>query len=182
MESVAKVDIEAKYVASRIRDMLDNGTIMDEGTGEMRSIRAKDVAILMQAPKRSAAHYIKALADVGIAAQSAKNGSIMDTTEIATLYAFLQVLDSPTQDIPLVAMLASPLVGFTADELAQVRIAKKDAATFYEALQVYAEKSKKAEDFVKMVTELRSLIPHYKLSQIFSEILYRTDAEDVSAQ
>lgn len=56
---------------------------------------------------------------------------------------------------------------------------KKDAATFYEALQVYAEKSKKAEDFVKMVTELRSLIPHYKLSQIFSEILYRTDAEDV---
>lgn len=179
MESVAKVDIEAKYVASRIRDMLDNGTIMDEGTGEMRSIRAKDVAILMQAPKRSAAHYIKALADVGIAAQSAKNGSIMDTTEIATLYAFLQVLDSPTQDIPLVAMLASPLVGFTADELAQVRIAKKDAATFYEALQVYAEKSKKAEDFVKMVTELRSLIPHYKLSQIFSEILYRTDAEDV---
>lgn len=179
MESVAKVDIEAKYVAGRIREMLNTGEIMDESTGAMRSIRAKDIAILMQAPKRPAAHYIKALADVGIAAQSAKNGSIMDTTEVATLYAFLQVLDNPTQDIPLVAMLASPLVGFTADELAQVRMAKKDAATFYDALQTYAEKSEKAARFVHMVTELRSLIPHYKLSQIFSEILYRTDAEDV---
>lgn len=41
--------------------------------------------------------------------------------EIAVLFALLQVIDNPRQDVPLIAVLRSPLFGFTPDELAAIR-------------------------------------------------------------
>lgn len=180
-EAVAKVDIEAKYVAKRIRDMLDNDTIQDEETGEQRKVTANDIAILMQAHRRPAAHYIKALAEQGIAAKAVKNASIMETTEIATLFCYLQIIDNPMQDVPLVSVLASPLCGFTADELAQVRIAKKDAKYFFHALQEYAKGSKKTQKFLDQYQYLRELSTRTKLSRLFMTMLETTDALDVFA-
>lgn len=180
-EAVAKADVEAQYVAKRISAMLKNETIQDEETGELRKVRASDIAIIMRSTKNAAKYYMKALADVGIASTAARNGSIMDTTEVATLYAYLQIIDNPAQDIPLVAVLASPLVGMTANELADIRVAQKDAASFYEALCVYAEKtgSEKASGFLSDLSALRSMVSNHKLSRVFDEILLHTDAEDV---
>lgn len=178
-EGLAKTDVEARYVAGRIREMLDNSSIMDEETGALRKVKADDIAILLRSTKNSAPHYVKALAEFGIASKSARNGSIMDTTEVATLYAYLQVIDNPRQDIPLVAVMASPLVGFTADDLAAVRMAKKDAGNFYDALLAYAEENKQGKDFVEQLHRLRTMAPYTRLSALFSEILLLTDAEDV---
>lgn len=179
-EAMAKVDVEAKYVACRVKELLDGSVIQDEETGTMRPVHADDIAILLRSTKSSAPHYIKALADLGIASKSSRNGSIMDTTEVATLYSYLQVIDNPMQDIPLVAILASPLVGFTADGLAAVRMAKRDAKTFYEALQAYAVAGHKLGiDFLNQMNAFRAMAPHVRLSSLFSEILMKTDADDV---
>lgn len=178
-EGLAKTDVEARYVAGRIKDMLDHSTIMDEETGSMRKVRADDIAILLRSTKNSAPHYIKALAELGIATKASRNGSIMDTTEVATLYAYLQVIDNPRQDIPLVAAMASPLVGFTADDLAKVRMAKKDAPTFYDALLVYAEDNTRGKSFVEQLQYFRTIAPYTRLSVLYSEVLLLTDAEDV---
>ncbi len=39
-------------------------------------------------------------------------------TEIQTVVSLLQIIDNPYQDIPLVAVLRSPIVGLTEDQLA----------------------------------------------------------------
>lgn len=176
---LAKTDVEARYVAGRIKALLDTGSIMDEETGELRRVKADDIAILLRSAKNAAPHYVKALSDLGIPSKSAKSGSIMDTTEVATLYAYLQVIDNPRQDIPLVAVLASPLVGFTADDLADVRMAKKDAPNFYDALLVYAEDHEQGRSFVDQMHRFRAMTPYTRLSALFSELLFETDAEDV---
>lgn len=178
-EGLAKTDVEARYVAGRIKDILDNSTIMDEETGAIRKVKADDIAILLRSTKNSTPHYVKALAELGIASKSARNGSIMDTTEVATLYAYLQVIDNPRQDIPLVAVMASPLVGFTADDLAKVRMAKKDANNFYDALLVYSEENEQGKVFVDQLHHLRTMAPYTCLSALYSEMLLLTDAEDV---
>ena len=178
-DGLAKADVEAKYVAERVAELLKSGQIQDESTGELRSIQPKDIAILMRSTKTASKHYVKALAEKGIACSTARSGSILDTTEVATLYAFLQVVDNPMQDIPLVAVLASPLIGMTADDLAKIRICKKDAANFFSATQAYAEKDSRAAAFCKDLTELREMMPYTTLSRLFTEILERTEAEDV---
>ena len=182
--SAAKIDIEAKYVAQRIQKMLREDTIMDEDTHEMRPITANDIVVLMRSTKNSAPHYVKALTDLGIASKSSRNKSIMDTTEIQTLYAYLQIIDSPVQDIPLISVMASPLVGFTADELADIRINQKETSCFYDALVEYAATpgladNDKSKMFLAQLARLRSMTPYSKLSDLFTELLFETDAEDV---
>lgn len=179
LASVAKADIEAEYVANRIQDMLEFSEIEDDETGEFRPVKASDIAILMYAPRHPAAHYTKALAVRGIAAKAARNGSIMETTEIATLFCYLQIIDNPTQDIPLVSVLASPLCGFTANDLADVRTSKRDAKSFYEAMHVYAESNDKGKRFMATLNTLRDYAAHEKLSRLFTRLLEMTDADDV---
>ena len=53
--------------------------------------------------------------------------------EIAVLFALLQVIDNPRQDVPLIAVLRSPLFSFTPDELAVIR-ARQRTGDFYDAL------------------------------------------------
>ena len=178
-ENLAKVDVEAHYVASRIRKMLDGERIMDDATGELRPIKASDIAILLRAAKNGARHYIKALADEGIASKSTKNGSLLDTEEITTLYCFLQVVDNPYQDVPLVGILASPLFGFTAEDLAQTKLAKRNAASFFEALQAYAESSKKAKAFLDTLEKLRNMVPYTRLAALYNNIVELSSAQAV---
>jgi len=156
--------------------MVSREKIIDEKTGELRSIRASDIAIIMRAAKNGARHYVKALAEVGITAKTDKNGSLLTSDEVATLYCFLQVIDNPYQDVPLVGVLASPLFGFTAEELAQVKLCGKSDASFYAALQKYGTQSKKAKTFLQTLTDLRAKAPYTRLSQLYYEMLDRTTA------
>ena len=60
----------------------------------------------------------------GIRCASGGGTDLLQTEEIGTLRSFLQIIWNPRQDIPLVSTLASPIFGFTADELAEIRSAR----------------------------------------------------------
>ena len=45
-------------------------------------------------------------------------GGFYDSAEILDLLSLLQLLDNPLQDVPCIAVLRSPLVGLSLDELA----------------------------------------------------------------
>src|SRR5207247_609223 len=59
---------------------------------------------------------------LGIPLEVARTG-FYETSEVADLLSLLQILDNPLQDLPALAVLRSPLVGLTVDELATVRLA-----------------------------------------------------------
>ena len=61
--------------------------------------------------------------------------------------ALLEILDNPRQDVPLIAVLRSPLAGFTPDRLALIR-GRHPAGDFYEALSACEE-----EDCVPLTPE-----------------------------
>ncbi len=52
-----------------------------------------------------------------------ERGGFYDCSEISDLLSLLQLLDNPLQDVPCIAVLRSPLVGCSLDELAQIRSA-----------------------------------------------------------
>lgn len=124
-----RVDGEARYIARRVRKLLESSMTVDG-----RPLRAEDIAVLLRSPKGREAVYASALRQEGIDAsfQKAKE-SLSERREVIWALSILQITDNPRQDIPLITALRSPVWGFTADELSQIRSADKDGC-FYEAL------------------------------------------------
>ncbi len=124
-------EVEAEFVADRIRAMLDGGEMIPDGD-TLRPIRAEDVVILLRKMKNRAEVYEAALEKRGIKCVC-DNDNIFETEEITVLTALLQVIDNPHQDIPLLTVLLSPLFGCTANDLALARA--KYSGDIYEIMQ-----------------------------------------------
>lgn len=60
------------------------------------------------------------------------------TTEIQIMMALLQVIDNPYQDIPLAAVLRSPIVGLDENELALLRINQR-TGDYYQAVRHFQQ-------------------------------------------
>ena len=58
-------------------------------------------------------------------------GHVFGTPEVSVALSYLRVLDNPVQDIPLLSVLISPIWGFTPDDLAQIRMARKGDAFLF---------------------------------------------------
>jgi len=160
---VSNEEIEAEFVARRIEEMLQNGETIRDGETE-RSIAAEDVAILMRGIRSSAPVYMAALRRHGIDCVCG-NENIFDSEEIAVVISLLKVIDNPYQDIPLLHVLFSPLFRFTAERMAQVRIARKNVP-IYDALCACRE----GEEVVEKLTALRRCAMREDIAFLLDEI------------
>lgn len=142
---------EASFVAERIRQMLENGTLVRKN-GALTPVQPDDIVILLRSPGSAAAPFQIALERLGIRCTTGAGADLLQTEEISTLCAFLQIIMNPRQDIPLLSLLASPVFGFTADELALIR-SKQKTGTIYDALCL--SESEKASSFLKILHILR---------------------------
>lgn len=123
---------EASFVADRIQRMLQEGSLIRKN-GMLQPVRPDDIVILLRSPGTSAGYFQRALESRGIRCATGAGDDLLKTEEICTLRSFLQVIINPRQDIPLISVLASPVFGFTANDLAYVRCNQKHTS-FYDAL------------------------------------------------
>ena len=145
---------EARFVAERVRRLLDEGyPVTDGDTGQLRPCRPEDIMVLLRSPGPRLRHYARALAERGIPCGTQESEDFFSTMEVAVVYALLQILDNPQQDVPLIAVLRSPLFGFTPDDLALIR-GRHSAGDFYEALE--ASDDPRSRDFLERLAALRS--------------------------
>ena len=87
----------------------------------MRPVEPEDIVILMRSPRTRLRAFTDALRRERIPCSSGEQSAFFATTEIAVLFSFLQIIDNPRQDVPLISVMRSPLFGFTPDRLAQIR-------------------------------------------------------------
>ncbi len=161
-------EIEAEFVARRIREMLQNGETIPDGEGT-RPVRAGDIMILLRSLSGKAEVYMQALRRYGIRSACGSE-NIFDTEEIGLVTALLQVVDNPHQDIPLLSVLLSPIFSFRADTLARLRAVQREGDVF-DALCAAPE----AADFLQTLTGLRDLAQTSTLRElldVFDERLY----------
>jgi ATP-dependent helicase/nuclease subunit A len=118
-------DKDARLVALRLRELKAQGhKIWDETSNEFRPMEWRDVAVLLRSPARKAESYAKEFARLNVPLLVARGG-FYQSLEIMDLLSLLQILDNPLQDVPILAVLRSPFVGLTLNELAQIRLARK---------------------------------------------------------
>ncbi len=163
---VTRAEIESEFIAERIASLLRESSIPDGDT--LRPIRPEDIVILMRSLSGRAQTYMDALRRRGISCVSGSD-DLFAGEEIRFLIALLRVIDNPRQDIPLVTVLLSPVFGFTAEELAEIRAARRDIELF-DALAG----SERGAEFCALLTTLRDLVQRVTLRGLLDEINERT--------
>ena len=152
MEKVEDVVLEARFVARKIKELIDSKyQIIDKKTGR-RDIQYKDIAILLRTSSGVANVYEKEISELEIPVYSDSSSQYLQSVEIETIMSLLRIINNPMQDIPLVTVMRSPIGNFTDNELIEIRMADRNSS-FYEAL--LKSDLEKAHRFLALLKELR---------------------------
>ncbi|MBR2453151.1 MAG: helicase-exonuclease AddAB subunit AddA [Clostridia bacterium] len=173
LEKEDRVRLEARVVASRIRDMIDSKMeVFDKELKVMRPIRYKDIVVLMRKTKDEAPIFESVFGESSIPSYSDVGHCYLDSLEINTVLSYLKIVDNPRQDIPLIAVLRSPIWGFLAEELAKIRENHKDGC-FFDALIFAAENGNlRAAEFLKNLGKLRENAQNEGVEKLIYRICY----------
>lgn len=117
--------VEARYIAQIILDMISNRHPITDKNGN-RHVTYGDFCILIRSANKHAPVYVRELEHMGIPAWSELSSSFFQTIEISTVLSLLQLIDNPIDDIPLLAVMLSPIFAFSPDELANIRLHAKE--------------------------------------------------------
>ena len=142
-EDIDAITLEAKIVSKRIKELFEpkdgkKFKVFDKDTNEYRDVRYKDIVILLRATKNWAEIFLDELGSEGIPVYADTGSGYFESIEIRTIMSLLKVIDNPLQDVPMIALLRSPIVGFTAEELSDLRLLHKDLY-FYEIIKEVTE-------------------------------------------
>ncbi len=168
---------EAAFVAERIEALTDGTHYVRDGE-KLRPIQPEDIVILLRSPGSLGMRYADALQERGIRCNTGAGSDLLQTKQIASLRALLQIISNPRQDIPLVAALASPIFGFTAEDFAQLRSGSREGY-IYDALCQWEDP--KGASFLEIFTALRKQMRLCTLPELLERIFELTDMEAVFA-
>ncbi len=104
----------------------------------LRPIRYGDIVILLRSMPHKAAPMAAVLRARGVPVVLDRADDTLDSTEFRDVHSLLRVLDNFRQDIPLAALLRSPLTGdpLSDEDLLRIRLGDRRAA-FHEAVLAY---------------------------------------------
>ena len=165
-QQISKQELEAKLIADRIRKMVGTEEVVDEETGEFRKVRYGDIVILLRSLSEWADLFAEVLNANGIPAHTVSRTGYFSTLEIRTVLNYLRILDNPRQDIPLAAVLKSPMAGLSDEQLARLRLLAEDkpyhqcVKMFLEAEEELTEKESTADE--DMRAKLKRFSETYK--------------------
>ena len=183
-ESVAdlsRYEKEARMVAVEISRLMAQGV----SCGEI-AVLARTTQILGACSDTLTAN--------GIPVEESVEQPFLDTPVLRFLEALVHVLDNRSQDIPLTAIMRSPLYagGFSDEELARIRLASKRSGRkhvfFHEAVDWYATEGgdprlrARTAGFLAFVDDLRQREPAISILELLVMVLEKTGIRDQLAR
>jgi ATP-dependent helicase/nuclease subunit A len=148
--------------------------------GTPRPIEYRDIVILLRSMRYHADEYADVLRQRGIPVFNAGGGGYFDAMEVRDMLSLLRLLDNQQQDIPMAAVLRSPLSGLprAEDALARIRLAFVQEP-FHRAVVRYAgerqdELAAKLRDFLHELDEWRQLVRQRPVADLIWTIYERT--------
>ncbi len=106
----SKVELEFEVIAKKIVELT---------TSIEKNLDYKDIVILLRS-RGNIDLLTKTLKKYNIPTSAKTIGEFYDNYEIQLILSYLQIIDNPLNDIPLLTVLKSPIYGVTDDELVQI--------------------------------------------------------------
>lgn len=173
------VRLEAELVAARIGRMIREQKVTDKETKQLRPARYSDIVILLRSFGKYADTFTEVMEEKKIPAYAASKTGYFKTTEIQTILNLLKILDNPRQDIPLAAVLRSPVGGFSDEELALLKASGTKRAFHCCVLEPEEEKMPKElyfklHSFLELISSYRELVTSLSIHELLYRILEDT--------
>lgn len=157
-------------VANKINQLIkkEHRQIFDRETGEMRPLEYGDIAILASTHGDSLL-IAEEFKNLEIPVNVDNTNNYFKTIEVQIMMALLQIIDNPHQDIPLVAVLRSPLYQFDENQLAYLRINLK-RGDFYQTLTDFRYQIKQKLAKSEQAVPPREEELYHKVSQFLDDL------------
>lgn len=148
-----KVASEVWLIGQRIRELLAKETILDPETKRVRPITPGDIAILSRA-KRIHSVIAEQFAKLNLPVMVHGVENYFKATEIRVVMSLLKVIDNPYQDIPLAAVLRSPLIQVAPEVAAKFGLSQgENRIGFTEPELAYLKVNSTSKDFFGVVQQ-----------------------------
>ena len=151
-EPIEGVVIEAKFVANKIKQMIDNGYMVCDKDKNYRKATYRDFAILLRSTKNSANIFEKEITALNIPVFCDATSEYLNSFEIQIIMNVLRIIDNPANDIPQITVMRSPIGNFTDNELIEIRNKDKNK-TFYYSMKDYIDNKEAKEEIKNKVEE-----------------------------
>lgn len=166
LEEIDSITLEAKLVAQKIKTLMDGDNdsrpfkVFDNKLKIYRNLEFKDIVILLRATSNTADIFVEEFKNNKIPVYSDSNSGYFENVEVELILSLLQIIDNPLQDIPFASVLRSPIGGFNAEELVDIRkVYKKgyfyDALSYIESNNEESIEEKLKEKCIKFLEKLR---------------------------
>lgn len=189
-EDLTSQELEAQAVALRIHELVDGPEplyVIDKESGSYRQAAYGDMVILLRTMSGWADTFVKVLNQENIPAQAETVTGFFTASEIQVVLSYLSIVDNPRQDIPLAAVLKSPIGSFNDEELAMIRSMRRKRQLYDSCMAFCQEEStmflernyttmtivmvrQRLREFFERLDRLRSLVPYTPIHELILKI------------
>ena len=176
-EAVDVYTLEARLIAKEIKRLMRDASVQTKDGP--RPAQFSDFAVLLRSAKGRDYLYAKELIAHGVPAITGSgDGNFFDAVEIRLILSLLRFIDNPLLDVSLLAVLLSPLVGFTPDDVTAVRRFDSDHS-LYNALRRAAKEPSslgaRCAAFLEKTDDWRTLAATVPADRLLWHIYEQTD-------
>ncbi|MBP0972555.1 MAG: UvrD-helicase domain-containing protein, partial [Oscillospiraceae bacterium] len=177
-------DMQAECIADTIQKMLQDKTPVLLGEGQQRPCEPKDFCILVRSVKKHGAALCEALERRGLPVMTDRESGLLSLPEICLIRNLLRITDNPMTDAAMAAVLLSPVCGFTAETLADLKVYGKRRRLFLQMqaisrMEELPPKLRKLQAgcnaFLTLLAEMREAADRLPLEECIREICEMTD-------
>lgn len=162
----SNLEYEAKHIAHKIKLMLIEKTKINDGN-LIRPCEPKDFAILFRSGRQIPKVLSKYLTELDIPFVSSNDSGYLDSYEVSLTISLLKIINNPLLDIPLCAVLLSPIFNFSTNELSEIRMLHKDKPLYN---VIKESQNNKCNIFIKELSNFRKKAAVLTISQLIQEI------------
>ncbi len=162
--------LEARQIAAFIKSKMAEGEIIPEDKDTLRRAKYSDFSILLRSMKGNAGVFAEELRKQGIPVNFSGEG-FCEYSEISLMLALLKIISNPANDVELLTVMMSPVFGFSADEMAEIRILSPKSDLYTAVNNSALNGNSKTEEFLNTIQKFRLFSVTNTISELIN-ILY----------
>ncbi len=181
LKTTERQNREEEAIAKRIRQHIEQGTLVKDRDGTLRPCQPKDFLILLRTNTRMT-RFADALTAEQVPVSAVESKSYLQSPEITLLLEILRAVDNPLLDVSMAAAMLSPMMGFTTDDLITVRLADRKNSLFQGLRKITEAPQSYDAAFVQRCNEYLTFLESMRLysavetpEQLIRRLYHRTD-------
>ncbi|HSN67172.1 MAG TPA: 3'-5' exonuclease, partial [Fusibacter sp.] len=161
-------EFEANAIANAIKKRIGT-SVYDPKAQAFKPCTYRDIVVLLRSSKSWTPTFEQVFLEAGIPLFADSSTGYFDTLEIKMVMALLKIIDNPLQDLALMTVLRSPMVGLSIEELVTIKSITSEKTYFYLKCLTFLE----TEDAVEALLLKEKLARFIELySDLCSKALY----------